>query len=197
LHYASEPTIRPEGATVRYLIETKGSNFTAQAFATGLLSSFAHNPTIAIPDFEGDVFLDPNALEKSSVRMVANSEALTPSQNTPAKDRDELNRRMHEEVLESDSFSEISFECSRVSASKIGEGQYWAAVNGELSLHGVTRTQAVSARVTVNGETLRAAGEFSIRLSDYEIRPVSAVGGAVKLKDEVKLAFDITARKAV
>jgi polyisoprenoid-binding protein YceI len=129
--------------------------------------------------------------------MVANSEALTPSQNTPAKDRDELNGRMHEEVLESDSFSEISFECSRVSASKIGEGQYWAAVNGELSLHGVTRAQAVSARITVNGETLRAAGEFSIRLSDYEIRPVSAVGGAVKLKDEVKLSFDITARKAV
>jgi hypothetical protein len=34
-----------------------------------------------------------------------------------------------------------------------------------------------------------------VRQSDYEIRPVSAVGGAVKLKDELKLSFDITARK--
>jgi hypothetical protein len=42
---------------------------------------------------------------------------------------------------------------------------------------------------------LRAAGEFSVRQSDYEIRPVSALGGAVKLKDELKLSFDISARK--
>jgi polyisoprenoid-binding protein YceI len=197
LHYASEPTVRPEDATVRYLIETKGSNFTVHAFATGLLSSFAHNPTITIPDFKGEVFLDPNALEKSSMRMVVNAASLSPGLDTPAKDRQELSRRMHEEVLESDSFSDIVYECVRVSASKIGEGQYWTAVNGELSLHGVTRTQAVSARISVNGETLRAAGEFTIRLSDYEIRPVSAVGGAVKLKDEIKLSFDIVARKAV
>ena len=47
----------------------------------------------------------------------------------------------------------------------------------------------------MKGETLRAAGEFSIRQSDYEIRPVSAAGGTVKLKDELKLALDIMARK--
>jgi polyisoprenoid-binding protein YceI len=197
LHYAIESTARPEGITVRYLIETTGSNFSVQAFATGLLSSFAHNPTIVIPEFEGEVFLDPNDLENSSMRMLVHSAALTPAQDTPAKDREELNRRMHQEVLEDDSFSDIVYECSHVSASKIGEGQYWAAVNGELSFHGVTRAQPVSARISVNEETLKAQGEFSIRLSDFEIKPVSAVGGAVKLKDEVKFSFNINARKAV
>ena len=63
------------------------------------------------------------------------------------------------------------------SASKTGDGQYWVALNGELTLHGVTRTQPVSARVWLNGDTLRAAGDFSLRQSDYEIRPVSAAGG--------------------
>ena len=69
-------------------------------------------------------------------------------------------------------------------------------LNGELTLHGVTLNQAVSARATLKGEMLRAAGEFSVRQTDYEIRPVSAAGGTVKLKDELKFSFDITARKA-
>jgi polyisoprenoid-binding protein YceI len=78
----------------------------------------------------------------------------------------------------------------------MGEGSFTAMLNGDLALHGVTLKQAVSARVTLKGDTLRAAGEFSIRQSDYEIRPVSAAGGTVKLKDELKLSFDVAARKA-
>jgi hypothetical protein len=64
-------------------------------------------------------------------------------------------------------------------------------------LHGVTRDQPVSARFSVSGETLRAAGNFSVRMSDYEIRPVSAAGGTMKVKDELMLAFDLSARKRV
>jgi len=78
----------------------------------------------------------------------------------------------------------------------MGEALFTIALNGELALHGVTQNQPVSARVTLRGETLRAAGEFSVRQSDYDIKPVSAAGGTVKLKDELKLSFDNTARKA-
>ena len=195
MHYAIDQT-RSSEATVRYLVDGKGSRFTARAFATGLLSAFGHNPTISIPDFEGEALINPNALEESSLRLVIQAASLTVTDEVNEKDRDEMNRRMHDEVLESDGYSEITYECSKVSASRTGEGQYWVALNGELSMHGVTRTQPVSARVAVNGDTLRAAGDFSVRLSDYEIKPVSAAGGTVKLKDEVKLSFEITARKA-
>jgi polyisoprenoid-binding protein YceI len=195
VHYAVEPTTKPEGTTVHYIIETKGSTFTVRAFAAGILSALGHNPTIALPDFEGEIFLNPEAVEQSSLRMVIHSASLTVTDDISEKDREEINRRMHEEVLESDSYPDVVYECSRGSASKTGEGQYWVALNGELTLHGVKRSQPVSARVSVNGTMLRAAGEFSVRQSDYEIRPVSALGGAVKLKDELKLSFDISARK--
>jgi polyisoprenoid-binding protein YceI len=81
-----------------------------------------------------------------------------------------------------------------VSGSGSGD-RYWVALNGELTLHGVTKSVPISARVIINGSSVRAAGDFSIRQSDYEIAPVSAAGGAIKLKDEVKLTFDIVARK--
>jgi polyisoprenoid-binding protein YceI len=193
--HASGLTTKPEDVTVDYLIVSKGSNFSARAFATGLLAALGHNPTITIPEFEGTISLNPDAVEQSSLRIVLQSAAFAVIDDINEADRAEVDRRMHAEVLESDSFPNIVYECSRLSASKTGEGQYWVALNGDLTLHGVTRPQSVSARVWLNGDALRAAGDFSIRQSDYQLRPVSAIGGAVKLKDEIKLSFDINAHK--
>jgi polyisoprenoid-binding protein YceI len=186
----------PEATKVRYVIDPGGSTFIVRAFATGMLSAFAHNPTIAIPDFQGEVQFTSSALEEASLRIVAQAASLKVTDDISARDRQEIERRMHDEILEADGFAEIIYECDRVaSIQKISEGQYAVTLNGELALHGVTRTQPVSARVTIKGETLRAAGEFTLRLSDSEIGPVSAAGGAVKLKDELKLSFDMSARK--
>jgi polyisoprenoid-binding protein YceI len=135
-------------------------------------------------------------LEDASARLVIRAASLTVTDDISSKDRQEIERRMKEEVLETDGFEEIIYECNRVTPiQQISEGVYSITLNGELSLHGVTRAQPISARVTIRGETLRAAGDFSIRQSDYEIRPVSAAGGTVKLKDELKLSFDIAARR--
>jgi polyisoprenoid-binding protein YceI len=195
VHYAIEPKGVPEAATVRYDIESKGSAFTVRAFATGLLSSLGHNPTISIPGIEGEVALNPDAIEKSSLHMIVQASSLTVTDDISAKDREEINRRIHDEVLESDSFPAIEYQSSKVSASKTAEGQYWAAITGELMMRGIKHIQPISARLSINGITLRATGEFAIRQSDYEIRPVTALGGAVRLKDELKFSFDITARQ--
>jgi polyisoprenoid-binding protein YceI len=161
-----------------------------------MLSAFAHSPTIAITDFQGEVEWSSSALEDASLRLVIEAASLNVTDDISDKDRREIEHKMHHEVLEADGFSEIIYECPRVSSiQKLGEGLFTVVLNGELSLHGVTRTQPVSARVTLNGDTLRAAGDFSVRQSDYEIKPVSAAGGTVKLKDELKLSFNITARK--
>jgi hypothetical protein len=68
-------------------------------------------------------------------------------------------------------------------------------LNGQLTLRGVTRGQKVPAMLVATGDMLHAFGEFSLRQTDYHIQPVSAVGGGLKVKDEVKFEFDIVARK--
>jgi polyisoprenoid-binding protein YceI len=186
----------PQATKVRYLIEAKGSTFTVRAFATGMLSAFGHNPTIAIPDLQGEIQFASDTLDDASLRIVIQAASLVVTGDISAKDRQEIERRMHDEVLETDGFPEIIYECPRPSSiQKMGEGLYVVELNGDLALHGVTRSQPVSARVTVKGDVVRSAGEFSLRQSDYEIKPVSAAGGTVKLKDEIKLSFDIFARK--
>jgi polyisoprenoid-binding protein YceI len=188
-------TVGMPQTTVRYLIEGRRSTFKVRAFAAGLLSALGHNPTIAIPDFEGEVVFNPDAVEQSSLKMVIHAASLAVADDIRERDRMEINRTMQQEVLESDSFPEIVYECSQMSVTKTGEGQYAVTLNGELTLHGVTRRHTASARTSAIGETLRASGDFCIRQSDYEIRPVSAVGGTIKLKDELKLSFDIYARR--
>src|ERR1700676_2166098 len=146
--------------TVRYLLEGRRSTFKVRAFATGLLSALGHNPTIAIPDFEGEIVFNPDAVEQSSLRMVIHAASLAVTEDIREKDRMEINRTMQQEVLESDSFPKILSECSQRSFPRTGEGQYAVTLNGELTLHGVTRRHTASARISAIGDTLRAIGDF-------------------------------------
>jgi len=81
-----------------------------------------------------------------------------------------------------------------VTGSGNGE-RYWLALNGELTLRGITREVPVMTRAVVNDTSVRASGEFVLRQSDFGIPPVTAVGGTIRLKDELKCTFDIVARK--
>ena len=182
---------------VRYSIDGSKSTFTVRAFATGLLSAFGHDPTIAIPDFHGEILFNPEAVEQSSLRIVIHAASLTVTDDIREKDRAEINLTMQEKVLESDSYPDIIYESSHLTASRMGEGQYWGTLDGELTLRGISRRQSVPVRISAATDELRAAGEFTIRQSDYEIVPVSAAAGTVKLKDELKLSFDISAHKQV
>jgi hypothetical protein len=39
------------------------------------------------------------------------------------------------------------------------------------------------------------AGEFALPQSEYRLRPVVALGGTIKLKDPLKVSFDLVAWK--
>lgn len=186
----------PEANLIRYVIDPRKGSFTAQAFATGMLSAFGHSPRIAIREFSGEARFAQSgtSIESAPLQLTVQARSLEVTDDIREKDRQEIHRQMYDEVLETDRFPEITYECSRASASGSGDS-YWVALNGELTLHGVSRPLAISARVVVSGDSLRASGEFMVSQSDFEIAPVKVAGGALKLKDEVKLTFDIVARK--
>lgn len=179
----------------QYIADTKSSQFTAQVFAGGLLSAFGHSPTIAIRDFAAEAEVNLEEIEKSSLKATIHAARLAVKNDISDKDRREIERTMHEEILESSSYPEIVYECSKIAATKNGEGQYSATLNGDLTLHGVTRSLAVPARVVLDGDSLRAFGNFSLRQTDYELKLASVAGGVLKVKDEIKFSFNILARK--
>ena len=182
-------------AAVRYRIDVAMSRFTVRAFATGLFSSLGHNPTLAIRDYTGDAAFVPSSPEQSSIRISVRSASLAVTDDVSEKDRNEIQNKMNQDVLETSQYSEIVFESSQVTVTKLGENSYVANVTGNLALHGTTRQEKISAQVSVTGDTLRGYGEFTLRQTDYGIKLVSVAGGTLRVKDEVKIAFDFTARK--
>jgi polyisoprenoid-binding protein YceI len=184
----------PQNVAVRYVIDSRVSRFTVQAFAGGLFSALGHNPVIAITEFSGEVQI-PEDIEQASLVVTIEAGSLKVVSDMNDKDRLEVERVMHERVLESAGYPEIVYNCSRVSASKTGEGQYWVALNGDLTLHGVTRGLTIPARVTVSGDSLKASGSFSTLQSNYEIELVSVAGGTLKVKDELKCSFEFVAKR--
>jgi polyisoprenoid-binding protein YceI len=186
----------PVDDRIRFVIDPRKGSFTAQAFATGILSAFGHSPRIAIRDFAGEaqVAIAGMSIQEARLEIRVQANSLEVLDDMRDKDRKEIHRQMYDEVLEVDRFPEIVYECTRVSASGSGDN-YWVALSGELTLHGVTRPLPISGKVVISGDSLRASGEFTVQQSDFEIAPVKVAGGALKLKDEVKCTFDITARK--
>ena len=67
-------------------------------------------------------------------------------------------------------------------------------IDGDLTLHGVTKRITIPAVVTVNGNNLRAVGEFSIDRDDYDVKATSAFHGMVRVKNKIKFEFDIVGR---
>ena len=184
-----------EIAVTRYLIEKRTSRFTVRAFASGMLSAFGHNPVIDIRDLTGEAGFSPEAPENGYLRMRIKADSLQVTGDISSKDLREMERMMREEVLEVTKYPEIVYESTGTSASQLGEGRYRVEVPGNLTLHGMTRSQPVWAQMTITGDMLRANGEFSILQSNYGIKLVSVAGGTLKLKDELKFTFDIAGRK--
>lgn len=182
-------------AAVRYRIDVGMSRFTVRAFATGLFSSLGHSPTFAIRDYTGEANFVTSNPEQSSIRISVKSASLTVTDDVSQKDRAEIESKMNQDVLETSGYPEIVFESNQVALNTSGDDCYTANVTGNLILHGITRSETISAQVSVTGDVLRAYGEFSLRQSDYGIKLVSVAGGTLKVKDEVKVAFDFTARK--
>jgi polyisoprenoid-binding protein YceI len=178
-----------------YAIDARGSRLTIRAFAAGMLSAVGHDPVIAVRDLQGEVAFDAATPDTARVQLRIAADSLSVQNDVSDKDRREIERAMKQDVLEIATFAEIGFESTAVRIDT-GNGRMRVDVDGQLSLHGVTRRQHVSGQVFLMGDTLRAQGETTLRQTDFQITLVSALGGALKIKDEVKLSFELLARKA-
>jgi polyisoprenoid-binding protein YceI len=128
--------------------------------------------------------------------MKARADSLVVSDDISEKDLNEIERAAREEILDAAHYPEIVFQSSKVEAHRISEDRLEARIIGVLSLRGARRECSIVATVTFEGDALRAKGGFALRLSEFDIRPISVAGGLLKLKDDVQLSFDILAQPA-
>ena len=97
----------------RYILDSAQSRFTVQAFAGGMLSGLGHSPTFAIREFTGELRFAPDAPAESSFRLSVKADSLSVTDSVSRTDRNEIESRMRQEVLETATYLEIVYQSLR------------------------------------------------------------------------------------
>jgi YceI-like domain len=163
-------------------IDVNHSTLKVRVFKSGLFSPFAHDHEIEAPISEGAAGL--SATPGVSLRVDARKlRVLDPG--TSETDRAQIQKTMEgPTVLDSERFPQISFRSTSV--EQLGN-DHWK-VHGDLALHG--QMNPVVLDVTL--KDAHYLGSSIIKQRDFGITPIRIAGGTVKVKDEVRIEFDIT-----
>jgi polyisoprenoid-binding protein YceI len=185
-----------QSRTRTYTIVPSESSFWVFVGKSGLFSALAHNHEIGVKSFSGRVVVPAAGAGSGSLEMEVDAPSLEVLDKEPSEeDKKKIFNSMHSEVLESAKYQKITFKSVSVSDVKqTGSDAYSFVVNGDLTLHGVTKRIAVPVAATVTPQQLRATGKYALKQTDYGIRPYSAAGGTIKVKDEVAINFNIVAK---
>jgi polyisoprenoid-binding protein YceI len=178
-------------SVARYRFDRELSRFRVQAYAAGLLAFLGHNPTFAVRGFSGFLDIVDGKLEGIRVKLAVKASSLVLVDALRPAERAEIEERMRRAVLETAVYPEIAFQAVAGKAATISPGRYRLPLDGRLTLHGVTRRERIDAELLVFADGVRLRGDTALRLSDYRIRPVTALGGTIKLKDELSVSFDL------
>ena len=184
----------PQAKSRVYTIVPTESNFTVFVGKTGLFSSLAHDHNITVKSFVGRVIVPAAGVEQSTLEMEADAKSLALLDHESEKDRAEITAAMHNEVLESAKHPKIAFKSASITNVKPVGGNQTFTLNGDLTLHGVTRRIAIPVTVTVTPQQMKASGQYTLKQSDFGIKPYSAALGSVKVKNEVVINFSIVAK---
>lgn len=155
---------------------------------TGFGSRAGHDLTIEATRWRGTVAIDTAVPADSTVRVEVDVESLEVREGTGGikpltdSDRAEIRKTLRAKILHTDRHPTITFASTSVTA----DGESFR-VDGDLTIVGVTHPVAVHGRLADG----RAHGGATVTQSRWGIRPYSAFLGALKLKDEVEVEFDI------
>jgi polyisoprenoid-binding protein YceI len=162
-------------------IDTTHSVLKIRVFKSGVFSAFAHDHEIEAPIADGTVHLAANP---SVALRVHGRELRVLDPDASSGQRAEIQGTMEgPQVLDIKRFPEISFQSTAVQRK---DDQHWL-VRGNLTLHG--QTSALEVGVVFKDNHYR--GFAQLRQHDFGMIPVSIAGGTVKVKDEVRIEFDI------
>ena len=179
-----------------YAIDASTSKVHIHVYKEGAFKMFGHDHLVAAREISGEARFDEQKIEDSRVNLkIATKSVQVVDPGESEKDRQQVQATMEgPKVLDVSKFPEISFSSEKVSDVKKTPDGWELTLSGPLKLHGVMKTVSFPLRVHAEKGRLRGTGELSVLQTDYGITPVKVGGGAVKVKDKLKIDFTIVAK---
>jgi polyisoprenoid-binding protein YceI len=156
-----------------------------------MLSFVGHSPTFAVRQFAGWARVDGDPISRLAIEVKVEADSLDLLDQVSPGDRREIEERMRKDVLGTTRFPTIIYDASEAAVSPIGVERYRLRIPGELWLHGISHSHPIDAELNVSPREIGLVGTSSLRLSDYGIKPVTALGGTIRLKDDLKVSFEV------
>ena len=190
-----------KGATI-YTIDSQPSNVQIHVFRGGTLARLGHNHVMTSKHVAGRVWRH-RANERSGFELefpVAQLIVDDPQARAAAGsefpgeisegDRDGTRKNMlRPEVLDADAHPTIKLQSVRVGGSASD-----LQITTRITIKGVASDVLVPATLAIEGNQLRASGEFDIRQTDFGIKPFSIGLGALEVQDRLHVVFSVVAR---
>lgn len=172
-----------------YQVDTAASHIEIHLFRGGFLSMLGDNHLIALEGFSGTAQLLDG--KPWWVHMLAEAKSLMVLDPWGSASE----RREVTDTMQGPSQLDVKrYPLIKLQSSSIVAGQQesdWRLL-AELTLHGVTRRVEFLLDCQQNGDRLRVRGKKDFRLRDFNIQPFSMALGAVKVKNEFEVTYDIT-----
>jgi polyisoprenoid-binding protein YceI len=164
-----------------HAIDVAHSRITVSVFKEGIFAFAADNHAVNAPIASGSFNDDSKAVD---VRIDATKmQVLDP--NMPADRRDKVQANMiGPAVLDAVHYTLIEFRSTTIATT---DGNNFT-VTGELTLHG--QTHPITFAVT-RVDATHFHGTTTVRQTVFGITPIRIAGGTVRVKDDVKVDFDI------
>ena len=189
----------------RYVVDAAQSDLHWLVYKAGAFSRFGHNHTVAAGDLSGTVLVNSDDLAKSALELefsVANLVVDDPAlrrtlgeefSSVPSGDDVAGTRRnmLSERVLDGEKYPQIRITGSGPMTSG---GMKELAV--KVAMLGRVVDLEVPTEVTIEGDRLRARGEFELNHADLGMEPFSVMAGALQVGEKLSFSYDITARRA-
>jgi polyisoprenoid-binding protein YceI len=176
-------------------VDTSRSRALIDVGKAGAFSFAGHTHEVEAPLTSGVVHVDSDNVSKSDLRLQFNAAAMkVTGKGEPPDDVPKVTQAMlSDQVLDVKNFPSITFVSTVVS----GRGSASALdllIAGNLTIRGTTKPVRAAASAKIDGDTLTATGKFTIKQTEFGIKPIS-VGGVVKVKDDLNITFTIVARE--
>jgi polyisoprenoid-binding protein YceI len=186
------PVVIATQGTRSYVLDSSQSKFVARAFAGGLLWFKGKDHFVAVREFTGEAQITPGAITPASLEITAKAASMVETRDVFTEQQKQIiNKELREIVLEPEKYPDIVFKSTNVTGKSLGGERYELKIDGNLTLHGVTRRITIPTEVTLSGNDMRARGEFSIDRDDFGVKATSAVHGMVRVRNKIQFTFDI------
>jgi polyisoprenoid-binding protein YceI len=155
----------------------------------GLLGFAGHDHVIRAGAVHGRVVYSSAHPDSSTVEVVIPSDSLVVLTPPDTGEIRQVTAAMRKDVLDVTHYPEIRLVSTSVTGRDSG-----FTVHADLTLHGKTNPITVEVRTTIGADTLRTSGSFTVKQTDFGIRPYrGGPGGALRVADEIELQFQIVA----